>query len=57
VEINPILKVVDSKGNIVEEKKEIKKEQVISAAQTYIINSILSDTTTRNPGRNAFISL
>jgi hypothetical protein len=42
---------------VIEEKKEPKKEPVISAAQTYIINSILSDTTTRPSSRNSFISL
>jgi membrane peptidoglycan carboxypeptidase len=57
VEINPILKIVDSKWNIIEEKREPKKEQVVSEAQTYIINSILSDTSTRPSSRNNYISL
>ncbi|MDD2907214.1 MAG: transglycosylase domain-containing protein [Candidatus Gracilibacteria bacterium] len=57
VEINPILKIVDSKGNIIEEKKETKKEKVISAEQSYVINSILSDTSSRPSTWNGFISL
>ncbi|MDD3793659.1 MAG: transglycosylase domain-containing protein [Candidatus Gracilibacteria bacterium] len=57
VEINPILRIVDSKGNIIEEKKEIKGEKVISEAQSYVINSILSDTSTRPSSWNAFVSM
>ena len=57
VEINPILKIVDSKWNIIEEKKDVKKEKIISENQTYIINTILSDTKSRPESRNAFISL
>ena len=57
VEINPILKIVDSKGNIIEEKWEPKKEKVISEAQSYVINSILSDTTSRPASRNNYIDL
>lgn len=57
-EITPILKIVDSRWNIIEEK--IKKEdekQVMPAAQAYIINSILSDTSTRPSWWNSFVSL
>ena len=57
VEINPILKIVDSKWNIIEEKKEVKKEKAISAEQSYVINTILSDTTARPSSWNWFISL
>ena len=47
-EITPILKVLDVKGNIVEEAIESEdEEEVISPAQTYIMNSILSDTSSR----------
>jgi len=57
VEINPILKIVDSKGNIIEEKKDVKKEKVISENQSYVINTILSDTSSRPSSWNGFISL
>lgn len=57
VEINPILKIVDAKWNIIEEKKDVKKEKVISEAQSYVINSILSDTSTRPDSWNWFISM
>lgn len=57
VEINPILKIVDSKWNIIEEKKDIKKEKVISWNQSYVINTILSDTNSRPSSWNWFISM
>ncbi|MDD3144543.1 MAG: transglycosylase domain-containing protein [Candidatus Gracilibacteria bacterium] len=57
VEVSPILKIVDSKGNIIEEKKDTKKVNVISAEQSYLITSIISDTTTRPSNRNSFLSL
>lgn len=57
VEINPILKIVDSKWNIIEEKTTIKKEEVISPWQSYIINKMLSDTTTRPAFWNTYLSL
>lgn len=57
VEINPILKIVDSKWNTIEQKTTAIKEKVISESQTYIINSILSDTTTRPSSRNNYISM
>ncbi len=58
IEINPILKIVDSKWNIIEEKKkELKKEKVISSWQTFLINHILSDTSTRPSPWNKYLSL
>lgn len=57
VEVSPILKIVDSKWNIIEEKKDTKKVNVISAEQSYLITSIISDTTTRPSNRNSFLSL
>jgi len=43
-EITPILKIIDAKWNIIEENKDEEWDEVISEAQTYITNSILSDT-------------
>lgn len=54
-EITPILKILDSKWNIIEERKEIKQEKVFSEAQAYIMNTILSDTTTRPAWWNPYL--
>lgn len=57
-EISPILKIVDSKWNIIEEKtQKAKDKQVIPAEQAYLINSILSDTWARPSSWNWFISM
>ena len=58
-EISPIIKIIDSKGNIIEDRSEEinNGEQVISRVQTYITNSILSDTNTRPVGWNSFLWL
>jgi len=57
-EISPILKIVDVKGNIIEEKVEKKEEEkVISESQAYITNNILSDKTTRPEFWNNYLSL
>ncbi|QFR39220.1 hypothetical protein A9Q91_03215 [Candidatus Gracilibacteria bacterium 28_42_T64] len=56
-EINPILKIVDSKGNIVTERKEAQGEEVISSSQSYIMNNMLSDTSTRPEFWNNYLSL
>ncbi len=57
--INPILKITDRRWNIIEskERNKIKEEVMISPAVSYIINSILSDTTTRPPFWNTLLSL
>lgn len=57
-DITPILKIVDSKWNIIEEKiAKSKDEQVISENQTFITNKILSDTSARPDFWNNYISL
>lgn len=59
-EITPILKIIDSNWNVIEdyeENKTNKKNQVITEEQAYIINSILSDTTARPSWWNSFLSL
>lgn len=53
----PILKIVDTKWNIVEEYLREDDEQVISAAQAYITNDILSDTSARPEFWNNYLSL
>lgn len=56
-EITPILKVVDSKWVVMEEYKEEEWEKVIEESEAYIINSILSDTSSRPEWWNSFLSL
>ncbi len=57
-EVSPIVKILDSKWVIIEEKiKTTKKEQVLDSATAYIMNSILSDTSSRPAWWNAFVSL
>lgn len=56
VEIAPILKIVDSKWNIVEEKS-LKKEKVMPSWQAFLINEILSDTSTRPSWWNNYLSI
>ncbi|MCL5439181.1 MAG: PBP1A family penicillin-binding protein [Patescibacteria group bacterium] len=47
VDLNPILKITDYKGNILEEKKEIHGKTVLDEGITFIISSILSDNQAR----------
>ena len=56
-DITPILKIVDSKWNIIEEKEEKEYTNVISENQTYIMNHILSDSGTRPPFWNTYMTL
>ncbi len=57
-EITPIMKIVDSKWNIIEEKvKREDDEQIISKDQSYIINSILSNLSARPASWNPYLSL
>ncbi|MDD3303122.1 MAG: penicillin-binding protein [Candidatus Gracilibacteria bacterium] len=56
-EVTPILKILDSKGVVIEEKKATKGEQVIDSSTAYIINSVLSDTSSRPAGWNGYLSL
>ena len=57
-EITPILKIIDSKGNIIEEKIEKNEDiEVMSDAQAYITNNILSDTWSRPEFWNNYLSL
>ena len=56
-EVTPILKILDSKGVVIEEKKATKWEQVIDSSTAYIVNSILSDTSSRPAWWNWYLSL
>ncbi|MCP4523003.1 MAG: penicillin-binding protein [Candidatus Gracilibacteria bacterium] len=46
-ELTPILKIEDARGNIIHQHVDSEGEQVISSGQTYIMNTVLSDTSTR----------
>lgn len=48
VNLNPILKIEDSNGEIIEEFKEEKAEKVLSSQTSFLISSILSDNTARS---------
>jgi len=47
VDLNPILKITDYQGNILEEKKEIKEKRVLDPGIAFIISDILSDNNAR----------
>ena len=57
IDVNPILKIVDSKGNVVEELKNPKKEKVMPEGQAFLINEILSDSSTRPAWWNSYLSI
>ena len=58
-ELVPVIKVLDSKGLVIEEFKaeNVSGEKAIDPATAYIINKILSDTSARPSGWNSFITL
>lgn len=58
VEVNPILKIYDSKWLLIEEKKESYWTKVMDSKTAYIMNYILSATYSRpNDYWNSFLSL
>lgn len=48
VDLYPILKVTDNNGNVLEEKKEIHKQQVLQSSVAFILNDILADNNARS---------
>lgn len=57
-DFSPILKIIDSNGVVIEEKQESSKtNQVMPASQAYLINKILSDTSSRPSAWNSLLSL
>lgn len=48
-EINPILKIIDKKGNLVEQYSDSPGKYVVSDAAAFVISTILSDASSR-PG-------
>lgn len=47
VDLWPILKVTDAKGNVLEEKKDIPKTRVLDEGVAFILSSILADNKAR----------
>lgn len=56
-DIIPVTKIVDSKGNIIEEHKQNIWEEVMSPWQAYIMNSMLSDSSTRPTFWNTYLTI
>lgn len=60
-DINPIIKIVDRKWNIIEDREEEniskKLKPVISPSLSYMMNDILSDTESRPEFWNTYLSL
>ena len=58
-EVTPIVKILDSRGLVIEEyiAEEDKGKLVIDPATAYILNDILSDTTTRPESWNKFLAM
>jgi len=48
VDINPILKVTDTRGDVLEEKKDILKQRIFDPAIAFIISDILADNNARS---------
>ncbi len=48
IDLDPILKVTDGAGDILEEKKDVAKQQVIDPGVAFILGDILADNTARS---------
>lgn len=47
IDTNPVLKIIDGKGNVLEEKNGIEGERVLDEGVTFIISNILADNQAR----------
>jgi penicillin-binding protein 1A len=56
-DFTPILKITDSRGNVIEEFEEPEREIVLDPTIAYLITNILSDPTSRPDGWNHFLNL
>ena len=50
IDLNPILKIVNHQGDIIEEKKEVRQKEVIPSEIAFIISDILADNSARVMG-------
>jgi len=57
VEFNPILKITDSRGNIIEEFEKAEKKSILTSAVAYLMTNILSDPSSRPEAWNHFLNL
>lgn len=59
VDLNPILKITDAEGSVLEEKKTISKSQVLDESVAFIISDILADNQSRAPtfGTNSILTI
>lgn len=60
VDVNPILKITDYKGSILEEKPEdVRGEQVVDPAVSFIVSDILADNSARSAafGPNSVLNI
>ena len=48
VDLNPILKLTDARGDILEEKNQVKKERILPDTVAFIMNDILADNKARS---------
>lgn len=48
VDLNPVLRITDFKGSIIEEKNQVKKRRVLSEEIAFIISDILADNNARS---------
>lgn len=53
VDLNPIVKITDAKGNIWEEKTETNRKRIFDPAIAYIMSDILADNPSRSPSFGA----
>ena len=56
-ELTPILKITDSRGNLIEEFEQPEKEQVLDPAVAFLMTDVLSDPTARPESWNHFLNL
>lgn len=47
VDLNPILKITDYQGNVLEEKRKISEKEILPRSIAFIISNILSDNSAR----------
>ncbi|MCF7846177.1 MAG: transglycosylase domain-containing protein [Candidatus Peribacteraceae bacterium] len=57
VEFTPILKITDSRGNLIEEFEEAQKTEVLDSGVAYLMANILSDASARPESWNYFLNL
>ncbi len=57
VDVNPIAKILDSKGLVIEEYQETEAPEVINPSLAYIMNYVLSNTASRPDSWNEYLAM